>query len=462
MQSRQLSDWVRLLATATPETITGAFEAMLLEARATVEGGGTVADDEARRVGEAAGQRLWTWAKHARSLDDQSHLRHLEAMRVLLRAISRGAATGRHAGDPTNRSARVSAVFDVIEFAFHSAARGAADLTFSAGRTAGREVLRVLLTGFDPFEPSGTLAPAQAGEWNPSGAAVIALDNTPVPIQAAGGRPATAAIEGVVLPVSYTEFDTGLVERIVRSRLGQLDAAITVSMNGRIVDANAAVRIERYAVGVRDTGQPVPAAGLEPLGAPILEARGPIQEIAQATGRPARGRRPAIPTPTIGEEITFRFASPAIANAASRTLGLAPQNRRDVAISDEQALHRILSTMRREANGLDLTFEAGGRSFTARVLQGPGGAFLSNEVSYRMLRMLQSAGGGPSVSFHVHTPSGTRLPQDTSTPEARRVRAEAVRDATGLRDRVVETLRRVVAATCASILGSRRTRGGRP
>lgn len=458
MHSRQLSDWVRPLTTATSETITGVFEAMLLEARATVEGGGTVTDDEARRVGEAAGQRLWTWAKRARSLDDQSNLRRLEAMRDLLRAISRGAVTGRHAGDPANRSARVSATFEVIEFAFHSAARGAADLTFGAGRRASHEVLRVLLTGFDPFEPTGTLAPAQAGEWNPSGAAVMALDNTPVPIQAAGGRPATAAIEGVVLPVSYTEFDTGLVERIVRSRLGQLDAAITVSMDGRTTDANAAVRIERYAVGVRGTGRPVPAAGLEPLGAPILEARGPIREIAQATGRSARGRRPEIPMPTIGEEITFRFASPDIADAALRTLGLAPQNRRDVAISDEQALHRILSTMRRQANGLDLAFQAGGRSFTARLLKGPGGAFLSNEVSYRMLRMLQSTGSGPSVSFHVHTPSGTRLPQDTSTPEARRVRAQAVRDATQLRDRVVETLRRVVVAACASILG----RGGRP
>ena len=47
-----------------------------------------------------------------------------------------------------------------------------------------------------------------------------------------------------------------------------------------------------------------------------------------------------------------------------------------------------MSSMQRQPNGIDISFRVGGQVFTAAVLEGPGGAFLSNEASYRVPRLL--------------------------------------------------------------------------
>ncbi|MEU8442646.1 pyroglutamyl peptidase [Streptomyces microflavus] len=86
-------------------------------------------------------------------------------------------------------------------------------------RYPGRQVKRVLVTGFDPFTLDRDV---RIG--NPSGASALALDGTLV--QTAQGP---ARIEAVVFPVRWTDFAEGAVERALARQLPHLDLFTTIS-----------------------------------------------------------------------------------------------------------------------------------------------------------------------------------------------------------------------------------------
>ncbi|MGP8302077.1 pyroglutamyl peptidase [Streptomyces inhibens] len=89
---------------------------------------------------------------------------------------------------------------------------------------AGKHVLRIVVTGFDPFQLD-----ADARRSNPSGAAALALDGTTV--RTASGRP--ARIETAVFPVRWADFAEGTVERTMlphfRGGARQADLFTTIS-----------------------------------------------------------------------------------------------------------------------------------------------------------------------------------------------------------------------------------------
>lgn len=436
---RRLTDWIPALRAASLEDLQGTFEAALLEARAIIEGGRAVADDDARALGEAAGARLWQAAQEAGDLAHESHFRNLEQMRAALRALREAS----HA-EGTRRT------FNLIDEAFHLAARGISGIDFRrGGMRTGTRVIKVLLTGFDPFNVESPGQPPRRGEWNPSGAAVLALDGETINVEAG----VVAAVESVVLPVSFAEFRAGLVESIVRPIARDVDAVITVSMAPSIAP-DEPVRIERYAVGVHQlySGrlEAVPAGPGGGTGPAIIESRGPLAEIAAETARPAERGGAEIREPTIGTDVEFEFASATEADRALEALGLRQRGRSVVTISDPRALRQILNTMERGVSPQSpgITFRAGGRTFQALIREGPGGNYLSNEVSFRVLRLLiERRGQGAPVSFHVHTQRGTAeargvIPEDTSSPEGR----AALELAQRVRATLIQTLRRMVQA----------------
>jgi hypothetical protein len=325
----------------------------------------------------------------------------------------------------------------------------------------------MLLTGFGPFEGSGSLASPPVGTWNPSAAAVLALDGAQVPVGTEAGKPVTAGVEGIVLPVEYEIFDRGTIERVVRPLLAgptMVDAIITISQGAHTQDPVGPVRIERYAVGVRDDRRPgvkpgpVPAAAPDPIGSEIIESTAPVRDIAAAVPSPPAKGAPTIAASEVGEDITFRFAGKGVADAALKALGLPPAGTPDVRITDEAAIRQIVKTMVREANGLDLKFQAAGKTFETRVLQGPGGAFLSNEISYRVLRALWAGKASGVMSFHVHTPTAEAVPEDPKDPTRKAVAARS----RSLRARLIETVRRIIAETGAILLRRRKATGGTP
>ena len=447
---RHLSDWVRSFAAAAHYADWQAvFESMLLEARSFVEQGISILESEARQVGEAAGQKIWQLAKNGEDPQgNQGHFARLREAQATLQTIaaSRGAVpTGKATTATGQVTQNLAQVVHWIEDAFEMAARGASDITFGA---AGSAVVKVLLTGFDPFEPSGSLAPPSKEQWNSAGAAVLKLDNQSVPTRSSKGKTAVARVQGVILPVSYNEFQAGgqgLVERIVTERASDMDAAITVSMDGNL-GATAPVRLERYVVGTHGgPPQPIPAAGGVGLGPAIIESNAPLDKIASATEKPPHGKAAAgIPKPTIGETVTLQFANATQASKAAPVL-LGTLSGNEVEVSDAGIMQQILATMTRETNGIGISFKVAASAFTAKVLSGPGGAFLSNEVSYRMLRLLKEKKlSQDPLSFHVHTPS---------TDQSGTVATGAA--AKGMLTQLVETLKRIIAATSKEILDRR-------
>ncbi|CCH35614.1 hypothetical protein ABZ816_13515 [Actinosynnema sp. NPDC047251] len=99
------------------------------------------------------------------------------------------------------------------------AARGVADVGF---RAPGR---RVLVTGFDPFQLTGT----SVRRSNPAGAAALRLDGRV--IDTAAGK---VVVEAAVLPVLWGAFDEGIVERVYGPAFAeQRPAAVVTISQGR-------------------------------------------------------------------------------------------------------------------------------------------------------------------------------------------------------------------------------------
>jgi hypothetical protein len=461
LKDRQLTDWLPSFASATADTFPGVFEAALLEARSFHEAGRAVPIDDAQKLGAAAGASFWKLVKAAGAPKDSLDQALLARMPELL-AMLRGIRNGANAAAAT----AVKATFDEIERAFTSAGIGADDVKFGTGAAAPG--MRMLLTGFGPFDPSGSLATPAPGTWNPSAAAVLALDGTKVRVGTDAGKPVDAGVEGVVLPVDFETFEQGTVERVARPLLTgatPVDAVLTVSQGGHTADPVGPVRIERYAVGVRDDPRPgkghtpVPAAPPAPIGPAIVESTAPVSDVATRAAAPVKGR-PAIATPDVGEDIAFEFADAKQADEALAALGLPARGLAEVTITDPTAIKQIVSTMTRDPNGVDLTFTASGKQFTTTVVSGPGGSFLSNEISYRVLRELGQPGSAAGVmSFHVHTPTAEAVPENPKDP----TRKAVVERSKSLRARLIDTLRRIVAATGAIILERRKAaKGGTP
>ncbi|HEY2514957.1 MAG TPA: DUF4157 domain-containing protein [Polyangiaceae bacterium] len=469
---RALSDWMGpFRAARSVGELQPAFEAALQEVRATLEGGGTVSDGDARALADEAGKALWRLAKGAHDLGNQSHYEPLYRIRAVIRAL--GGISPAFTGT-TPHAAQVQAAFRALDDQFEMAARGAGagaiDFTRSAAQPAGTTVLKVLVTGFDPFDAGASSAAPGRARWNPSGAAALALDGTTVNVQPG----VVASVEAVVLPVSFNEFAgsggaEGIVERVIRPLANSVDAVITVSEDGNITQNQ--VRLEQFSVGTHELGSLSPhrlfptevvstaqsgtpaaiaAAPGGPLGPAILETNAPLATIAKDTADPAAG----VNTPAIGPpgtaaspaSVTLDFGAAANAAQAAQLLHVAAPAPGDssLRLPSAAAVQQVIAgaTSRDPAHPERLNFQlrnpgAPGAplvSFTATVVSGPGGSFLSNEVAYRTQRLLPrgtAAGARNPLSFHVHTQGagGAADPGQTD-----------------LRDHTIQTLQRIVRA----------------
>jgi hypothetical protein len=449
-----LGDWVPLLAKVpSVDVLLSRIEAALLDARAAIQGGRPVDVEGARRFADAAGARLWTLAKQearhrakhragneglqAEDLGEESHYRPLLQVLGMMESLRRLPG-----GAP---------VATALKTAFERAARGITTADAKLGDDAG--AVRVLVTAFDPFAfASGQQVAPPRGAWNPSGAAALAIDGETVPT----GDGVRAAVEAVILPVSYGEFRAGLVERLLEERKPAPEAVITVSE-----DPNVRVpRVEHFAVGVHNVGgveEDIPPAPGGTVAPPILASRG-VADIGAEAGIAATDL-------TRGVDVTVRFFDVATAEKAAAFFGGTANGTEVTLVGDNRVKRFASSGVRRGMQDRGLLVTVAGTVVPFEVVEGPGGNFLSNEVSYRTLRWI--ATGGPArqdmVSFHLHTeahahkPSGgVDIPQAAATDAEKQARSAALGNARGVRDRTIETLRRLIATV------ARRLRRPRP
>ena len=79
------------------------------------------------------------------------------------------------------------------------------------------------------------------------------------------------------------------------------------------------------------------------------------------------------------------------------------------------------------------------------MLSGPGGDFLSNEVSYRVLRLLaETKSAKKPISFHTHTEKGNLIPQKNTTKDEKKDLAEANKTGKTIRDRLIARLTKAI------------------
>jgi pyrrolidone-carboxylate peptidase len=241
------------------------------------------------------------------------------------------------------KSMRESGAIAEALMVFEEASRGLSDLDFADAD------MRILVTGFDPFHLD-----IHIDQGNPSGLAAQWLNGRTIDVAGASAR-----IQTLQVPVRYRDFDAGWIESVFRTAVldQQVDLIITVSMGRTGFD------LERFPGRRRSSGMPDNDNHL----------------CGDST------KQPLVPAELEGPEFV-EFSLPV--SEMLRVEG-------NWSVQD----NRTVCTVERgefDAESLSVLNDQ-------TAVQGSGGGYLSNEISYRLLNLLQQM----NVSLpagHIHTP----------------------------------------------------------
>ncbi|MBE0422103.1 hypothetical protein EI165_18735 [Pseudoalteromonas nigrifaciens] len=240
--------------------------------------------------------------------------------------------------------------------------RGHNDLSFTQGSTK-----KIILTGFDPF-----LLDKNINQSNPSGVAALLLDGQVINYQGI-----SAEINTVMVPVRYADFDQGIIEALLAPyyALNNVDMIVTVSMGRKDFD------LERFPGKRRSVTAPDNAniifGGTQT--APLL---------------PSLNNQP-LP----GNEFV-QFSLP-VAN-----------------MQQAQGPYKVIDN--HKITTLEKTYEPAtlAELQNSIAVNGSGGGYLSNEISYRSIR-LRNQLNSTIPTGHIHTP---RIQQFEPKTEAKIVK----------------------------------------
>ncbi len=230
---------------------------------------------------------------------------------------------------------------------FEWSSRGMDDIRFQPGYK------RILITGFDPF-----LLDRRIDQANPSGVAAQMLDGMVVEL----GKQ-RAQIEAVIFPVRFADFDSGIVERFLAPYLQapEVDMVVTLSMGREGFD------LEHFP-GRRRSAKAPDNLNVT-LGTSLQRPR------------PPRAGDHELEGPEFVE-----FSLPVMPMLAVQTPYLVRDNHKVLTLQGEQT-----------PSNLD---ELKGQT----AVEGSGGGYLSNEISYRSLLLRQQLGSNIPMG-HLHTPA---------------------------------------------------------
>ena len=238
---------------------------------------------------------------------------------------------------------------------FELASRGFGSIDFSAIPGPPSEFKKVLITGFDPFHLDENI-----DQSNPSGLAALALDG--LELSTTRG---TARVEAAIMPVRFADFDAGIVESFLapylRSSESSPDLVVTISMGRDAFD------LERFP-GRRRSAQ-VPDNENVLTGGSLSDPLLPMLDDQPLDGP---------------EFVEFSLPAEAMASAQG------PWSVRDN--------HHVVTLQRGAITAASLIDLKG-----LTAVSGSGGGYLSNEISYRVLRLGQLLGSEALIG-HIHTP----------------------------------------------------------
>lgn len=299
------------------------------------------------------GKKLWEAAK--RTVAEQAILddRSLYWSRLSLTAYLRASQLA----VPLSSNQRIS----LIE-RLENSSRGRDSIEFTAGA-----VKKILVTGFDPF-----LLDKHIDQSNPSGIVALNLDG-----QTLTYGQASAEIQTVIFPVRFEDFDAGEVEQLIEPLLKtrQVDMIVTVSMGRTDFD------LEHFPGRRRSSGSP------DNLN-------------VYSGGDETKPKIPLLNGAVIDGPEFLEFSLPY--RAMQRVILDAKQ---DANKQQGEVTYPYLINDNRTITTLDGTFEAKTLAELkgATAVRGSGGGYLSNEISYRSVRLAHKY--QPLIpTGHIHTP----------------------------------------------------------
>jgi len=238
---------------------------------------------------------------------------------------------------------------------FELISRGQKDIKFNQNADK-----KILITGFDPF-----FLDRHINQSNPSGVAALALDDLLV---SKDGQ--SAEIETLIIPVRFADFDKGMIEELLLPYYKQVDMIVTISMGRNDFDLERFPGLRRSAKAPGNLNVYTGATSTNPL-KPLLKGN-------------------ELPGPEFVE-----FSLPVL--AMKKAVG-------DFKINDNG-----------KVSTLNNTFVAKSLTELAKQtsVQGSGGGYLSNEISYRSILLREQYNPVLPVG-HIHTPRIKAFEPETS------------------------------------------------
>ncbi|MGB0937320.1 MAG: hypothetical protein ACPGTQ_07665 [Colwellia sp.] len=240
-----------------------------------------------------------------------------------------------------------------VIWAFELSSRGQSDISFDK-----KTDHKILLLGFDPF-----LLDRNIEQNNPSGVTALSFDNKVINYQ---GK--TVEIETFIAPVRFADFDQGMIETVLTPYMkdAKVDMILTVSMGRESFDLERFPGLRRSVTapdnlniktGANPKNPLIPMLKDKPLdGTEFLEFSLPAEQMVKAKG-----------AFKIFDNRNVTIAAPSLSSLLNNA-------------KDNEPI----------------------------AVQGSGGGYLSNEISYRSLRLRNLYNPTLPVG-HIHTPRVSNL-----------------------------------------------------
>ncbi|WP_406681971.1 hypothetical protein [Shewanella subflava] len=237
---------------------------------------------------------------------------------------------------------------EILVSAIEKSSRGFSDIDFKSDSR-----IKILLTGFDPF-----FLDQEIGQSNPSGVTALALDGYTFNVN---GK--KAQIETVMIPVRFADFDHGIIESLLTPiyRDNSVDMIFTVSMGREQFD------IERFPSRNRSAAAP------DNLN--VLTGASKTNPIA-----------PLLNNKTLNGPEFVEFSLPIAAMQQVKGNWQVNDNHQVSTISGGQFDAKSINELQNVIS-----------------VEGSGGGYLSNEISYRSILLMQQFNRSLPVG-HIHTP----------------------------------------------------------
>lgn len=233
-----------------------------------------------------------------------------------------------------------------IMFEFELTSRGLGQVNFSAGK-----MKKILVTGFDPFFLDRNIA-----QSNPSGIAALYLDNKVLEMN--GEK---VQVQSLVVPVRFADFDQGMIETMLSKYVPEVDMVATISMGREDFD------LERFP-GLRRSSK----------------APGNLNIFTGATAQ--NPLKPFLKGVEFTTPEFVEFSLPVKAMQKAKGPYKIIDNHKIETLAKGKFEPKTLAELKGET-----------------AVQGSGGGYLSNEISYRSIILRNKLNPDLPVG-HIHTP----------------------------------------------------------